>query len=760
MKPAAIDRHALVTRHNVTLTKFNGDNPIQVGNGEFAFGMDVTGLQTFAPFNTMSHWGWNTLPLPAGVKVSDFQGQVVDTHGRPVRYPMPDPAQPAISTWLAGNPHAINLGRLGFIFTKRDGSRATQADLQDVHQTLNLWTGVVESRFSLESSPVVVTTACHPDIDSVAVKVDSPLIKDGRLSVFLDAPDDNDAQFANFIGDWSSGDPLALLPQTTKGRAEFVKRLSGGSYHIALQWAGSAQLHQPVNGAGDLKIEVARYGAGDHSVDVSQVLTRSIKRGCLSVRVGNSLGGDPAPQTVKALQITYSYNGHQTTETIPENGLLTIGPVDESRRYMLVPSPASNTLSFVCAFSKVSLPSKLPSATDTIAASQKSWPQYWKSGGAIDLSASTDSRASELERRIVLSQYLLAVNEAGGYPPQESGLVNNGWFGRWHMEMYWWHAAHWALWNRWSELDRSLGIYNAVLAKAKLTAKSEGYQGARWPKCIGPNFVEWPHIIHSLLIWQQPHPIFFADLDYRAHPSVATLKKWEPVVEATADFMASYAFWDAKTNRYVLGPPVVLVSENSDPITTQNPTFELGYWRFGLRMAQQWREKLGLPRRKDWDKVLAGLAPLPVQDGVYVLHENVKDMWTKWNFEHPALTGVFGILPGDGVDKATMKRTLAMVKAKWDFNHTWGWDFPMLAMCAARLGEPEQAVDFLMTSAPGFQFDERGLASGGPFPYFPSNGGLLYAVAMMAQGWDGSHGHAPGFPASWHVRSEGLTPAP
>ncbi len=332
----------------------------------------------------------------------------------------------------------------------------------------------------------------------------------------------------------------------------------------------------------------------------------------------------------------------------------------------------------------------------------------------------------------------MKVNEAGSLPPQESGLVNNGWFGRFHMEMAWWHATHWALWNRWAELDRSLGIYKKLLAGAQRLATSEGYQGARWPKCIGPDGLEWPHEIHSLLIWQQPHPIFFAELDYRAHPTLATLKKWQPIVEATADFLASYAFFDKGTNRYILGPPLVLVSENTNSKTTQNPTFELSYWRFGLRTAQQWRERLGLPKKAEWDKVLQGLAPLPIQDGLYVLHEGVQNMWTKWAFEHPALTGAYGLLPGDGVDPATMRRTLDKVSTTWDFNRTWGWDFPMLAMCAARLGEPAKSIDFLMTSAPGFQYDVRGLATGGPFPYFPSNGGLLYAVAMMAAGWDGA----------------------
>jgi hypothetical protein len=109
-----------------------------------------------------------------------------------------------------------------------------------------------------------------------------------------------------------------------------------------------------------------------------------------------------------------------------------------------------------------------------------------------------------------------------------------------------------------------------------------------------------------------------------------------------------------------------------------------------------------------------------------------------------------------------MRRTFDQVMKTWHWDRTWGWDFPMLAMCAARLGEPNQAVDLLFTKAGGFQFSDCGLATGGPYPYFPSNGGLLYAVAMMAAGWDGAPaGNAPGFPhdGQWVVRSEGLSPA-
>ena len=66
-----IDRHALVTRHNVTLRQADPLTPLSVGNGEFAFTADITGLQTFPgyhetgmPLGTQSQWAWHTLSNP------------------------------------------------------------------------------------------------------------------------------------------------------------------------------------------------------------------------------------------------------------------------------------------------------------------------------------------------------------------------------------------------------------------------------------------------------------------------------------------------------------------------------------------------------------------------------------------------------------------------------------------------------------------------------------------------------------------------
>ena len=280
---------------------------------------------------------------------------------------------------------------------------------------------------------------------------------------------------------------------------------------------------------------------------------------------------------------------------------------------------------------------------------------------------------------------------------------------------------------------------------------------------VGPEGRDSPSGVGPLLIWQQPHTIFYAELDYRLHPTRATLEKWRDVVFESAEFMASFAVRDAASGKYVLGPPLRTVPEKNDPRTTVNPAFELSYWRFGLRTAQQWRTRLGLAPDATWEKVLQDLAPLPTAEGVYLQQQGATDTYTTKNWEHPSLIGIRGMLPGDGVDPLTMRATVRRVLACWQWDRCWGWDFPMMAMAAARNGEPALAIDALMHPSQKNRFNESGLSSGGPFPYFPSNGGLLYAVALMAAGWDGAPDRpAPGFPddGSWVVKWEGLKRAP
>lgn len=677
-----IDRKAVVTRHNLVLKDPDFAGPTQVGNGDFAYGFDITGMQTFNDkFTTMSNWGWHSVPLPKGLSIADFKNTPVETHGRSVSYYLPNPRQPKLTAWLEENPQKFNLGRIGLRLIKKDGTNAEVSDLKDPVQVLDLWTGVATSRFSLEGQPVEVTTLCDPDRDIVGFKIKSPLIKDGRLKISVQFPYPSLKYFSN-ASDYNSPTlHQTKLVMTGHHSAEFDRTVDTTSYFVSCRWTGTGKI------------------------------VRS-----------------------------------------------------RAHLYYFSPDRSRDSVEYEFSFSPTKSANKLPSFATIKAHSSQYWPSFWKSGGAIDLSKSKDPRWFELERRIILSEYVMAINAAGNYPPAETGLVNNSWYGKFHYEMYWWHEAHYALWNRWDLLNKSLHLYRDNLQFAIERAHSQGYQGARWLKCTGPKGRGWPDVTHAFLIWQQPHPIFFADLDYRAHPSVNTLRKWQDIIRETADFMASYAFYDTSRDQYVLGPPIKTVPENNDPMTTENPAFELQYWRYGLMTAQNWFKKLHLPANPKWQEVLNKLAPLPTEDGLYVQWEGIDSMWTKYNYEHPALTGVFGVLPGSGIDTAMMQKTFDKVLKVWNFNHVWGWDFPMLAMCAARLGRPAQAVDMLLDSSERFHFDQHGFVGGGnPYPYIPSNGGLLYAVAMMTAGWDGDqHTPQPGFPkdGSWVVEWEGLRKAP
>ncbi|EDN85313.1 hypothetical protein PARMER_03353 [Parabacteroides merdae ATCC 43184] len=676
-----IDREAVVKRHRVCTTGTLLKSPAQVGNGKFAFGMDITGLQTFVPFNTLSDWSWHSFPLPEGMRAEDYRPVAVETHGKKIAYELRNPDQPELSEWLTKNPHRYNLGRIGFRLLREDGTEAREIDLGNARQEIDLWTGVVYSRFELNRKEVKVRTVCHPDKDMIGVSIESELLNDGNMSIYLDFPYPDGRYFKHYIGryDTISGH-TSTFEKLAPNSVRITRTMDDTHYYATLDWTGPA---------------------------------------------------------------TFSRES------------------EKAHTFLLQPRHTS-TFSFTCCFS----PEPVADVTEPVASIERksaaSWEKYWRSGAAVDLSGSKDPRWLELERRIVLSQYLMRANESGLFPPQESGLVNNGWFGRFHFEMIWWHGVHYGLWNRMECFDNYLNVYKDFMPKALERAKSEGRSGARWPKCTGNFNREWPGSAHAYLIWHEPHPIYFAEMQYRQKPAPETLEKWKDVVLNTADYMADYLFYDKKTKQYVLGPPVVVVSENTDPLQTINPIFELGYFRYGLRTALEWADRLGLSekRTKKWKEVLSKMAPLPVADGVYTTYEGIPDMWTKYTYEHPALTGVYGMLPGDGVDLPTFKHTLEKVCKEWQFNRIWGWDFPMLAMAAARTGQPALAIDMLMHPSAGFQFDEHGLATGGPFPYFPSNGALLTAVAMMCGGWDGSEGEAPGFPkdGSWTVRYEGFVP--
>ena len=244
--------------------------------------------------------------------------------------------------------------------------------------------------------------------------------------------------------------------------------------------------------------------------------------------------------------------------------------------------------------------------------------------------------------------------------------------------MFFWHSAHWALWGNWDVLNRASSVYSKFLPSAlKFTQEQQGWStGARWPKMTDPSGRSSPGELNNLLIWQQPHPLVFAEYEYRASPTRRTLLKWKAVVEETANWMAEFAWYNATTGRYDLGPPIHLVSEDTKPNATQNPAFELAYWRWGLEAAERWIQRLGQEAPASWKKVKNGLSNLPVSNGTYSVYEGISpDFWTDptYTSDHPALVGLYGWLPPTpGLNIDIAKATANKVTAHWNFSNCWG----------------------------------------------------------------------------------------
>jgi hypothetical protein len=696
-----LDRESIVKRHNPVLRAPDITSALQVGNGEFAFSADITGLQTFSaayeegmPLGTMAQWAWHTFPNPENFQLSEVM-RPYDAHGRAVLYAEtpsePERVRKAV-TWLRENPERIHLARIGLKFADRDGRPVALTDLSDIRQELDLWSGMLSSEFRVGDSLVRVRTVCHAQRDLLAIRVSSPLLRQRSLSVSIAFPYASTSWTRGY--DWDSPVRYETRVSRADRGATFDCILDESRYTATAAWSAAARLE------------------------------------------------DVEPHHI-----------HQASEGQEEIELtIEFSPIQIPGR--ACPAPTSQEW----------VGGRIPSFAAVRDSAASHWSTFWSRGGAIDFAACTDPRAAELERRVVLSQYLMAVNCAGSMPPQETGLATNSWWGKSHLEMHWWHAAHFVLWGRPELLARSLPWYRSILDRAKDTAKLQGYRGARWPKQIGPDGREAPSDVGVFLIWQQPHPIYYAELLYRTHPDRETLEAHREIVFETAEFMASYAAWDAATSRYVLGPPLIPAQESYSKIRTRvtNPPYELAYWHWGLTTAQRWRERLGLPRHAEWDRVIRGLARPLIRYGIYAAIE--EEPFTVYS-DHPSMLCALGVLPATPlIDAATMRSTLDDVLARWNWNTTWGWDYPVMAMTAARLGEPEKAVDALLMDSPKNQYLAGGqnLGTKGRLPlYLPGNGGLLYAVAMMAAGWDGAKGSALGFPVSrgWNIKWEGLEKA-
>ncbi|MCX7654969.1 MAG: hypothetical protein N2Z76_00375 [Treponemataceae bacterium] len=756
MNNIPLDRQGLVQRHIPTVRRYDPWGPLTIGNGEFAFTADITGLQTFLPspgkgipLCTMAQWGWHSYPDVKSLNKQSLALQYFEVEGRlpfqemlgkkrgpseerylsSVGY-MTDPSgQEELFSWLRINPHRINLARLSFVVSQGPAGQWYPPPLEHIEepkQYLDLWEGVLHSSFFIRGIPVEVHSAVAPDRDVLAFHLCSPALTEGFLGVQLSFPYPSHEEAAS---DWKNPEKhRTFLVRNIKGEGElwiFRRVVDATTYTVILRSAGGLVVESPeVQGTHTFIIKSSRP-----EIDFSLWFT---------------------PQ-----------------DAFQEEPPLWEEVASRSARY---------------------------------------WHLFWSEGGAVDFSDSTDPRAIELERRVILSQYLTAVNCAGSLPPQETGLTCNSWYGKFHLEMHYWHGAHFIQWGRPELFERSFLWYKRILPQAKDRAARQGYEGCRWPKMTEPAGSDAPSPIGPLLCWQQPHPIMYGELLSRQRGLFAVLKEYGQLFWETAEFMVSFLQWDEEKQNFCLGPPLIPAQECHHPREVKNPSFELEYWYWALTKACSWYEMAEQQKKEQiplwgagtyhphwWREAAARLALPPCGPGpdsgnlVYLAHERCPHTFSLFSKDHPSMVLALGMLPGSRIDPPVMSATLEAVLRTWDFASCWGWDFPALAMTAARLGRSQEAVDLLLMESPKNTYLPNGhniqlegaigektsftkpdtgenILWQGKLPvYLPGNGALLLAVGMMVAGWDGAPSQeAPGFPqdGSWRPRWEGLISIP
>ncbi|GAA3282565.1 hypothetical protein [Nesterenkonia halobia] len=706
-----IDRRALVDRHRIRRDAVDPRAPLQIGNGEFALTVDATGLQTFPEshpaagrdpadpgslLGTQSQWGWHSTP----------------------RDPEPG-VEEAVRTYTTPRgelPYVDLSGRTST--TGPDGGTAEELWLRgNPHRLMLGWIGLAPrtaGRTAWGPEDLQVHEQVH---DLWTGIISSEVTLAGvRLSLRTAVHPHRDAVAVEITSAGAEPPTLAL-------------RFPHGSeaWGNAARWVEEGHTTRLQGREDDLRIR--------RILDATQYTVTPRSDGAL-------VAEQPAAHCVTLHPAAHEPGDTWRLALTFDDG--DGGGAGEVGAGAARPGAAS--------------PAPVPAPAEVFAASARGWEEFWSSGGVVDLSESTDPRAAELERRIVLSQQLTAINCAGSTPPQETGLMVNSWRGKFHLEMHWWHAAHFPVWGRPELLARSMRWYREILPQARATAAAQHARGARWPKQVGPEGRESPSDIGPFLIWQQPHPIHLAELLRRAgQPGV--VEELGEIVEATAEFMVDHLAPDGAD--HALSPPLIPAQECYGDVKTEltDPTFELASWWWTLRLAEEWRERRGAAPSEELRRARERLPAPAERDGVYAA---VRHPVLDRREDHPSVLGALGVTPSTPlIDPSTMARTLDDVLADWQWETTWGWDFPMVAMTATRVGRPDLAVEALLRDAEkntmlstGHAWQAEGLPT-----YLPANGGLLIAVALMAAGWDGS-ADAPGFPDGFVVRHEGIAPLP
>jgi len=214
-----------------------------VGNSNFSFTVDLTGLQTFPDY------------CRAGTSYLREQG-----------------------TSLSVRSNRLNPGQIGLDILKAGVKKISINDITEPHQKLNFLTGVIESRFFVDGIVVSVQTVCHPHYNMISVRIKSKLLSLTRLNVNFnfdtDANPDNQAP---------EGKELSELVSDTNNIALLRRNAWHDSCYVLI-WKNSAVLKHisndkyslvPVNG--DSVFSFSCQFMSDHSESRIQTFGETLK---------------------------------------------------------------------------------------------------------------------------------------------------------------------------------------------------------------------------------------------------------------------------------------------------------------------------------------------------------------------------------------------------------------------------------------------------------------------------------------------------
>ena len=194
------------------------------------------------PLDILSDWGWHSFPNPDNYTLKDaFRNYNV--HGRIIAYPTD--ASSKAGKWLRENPQRLPLGVIGFDLKKPNGSKAKVEDIKNIFQKLDLWKGIIKSKFEFDNRNVSVVTVCNPNEDFIGVHVKSSLMKKGQLSISIKFP------YA-FVDSIKNNPPYNWNPnlhttQIVKQEKNFVKlerKVDTTNYFVYINWSGNLTFKQ------------------------------------------------------------------------------------------------------------------------------------------------------------------------------------------------------------------------------------------------------------------------------------------------------------------------------------------------------------------------------------------------------------------------------------------------------------------------------------------------------------------------------------